>query len=92
MAVRRLVLVRHGETEGESSVRFHGSGDVALSNLGRRQMQGVARVLRDEPVDHWVASSLRRSWEGAAIASRPSVLPSAPATTPPGLRRKGPLP
>ena len=31
MGIGRLWLVRHGETEGESSVRYHGSNDVALS-------------------------------------------------------------
>ena len=29
------LLVRHGETEGESSIRYHGRTDVALSELGR---------------------------------------------------------
>ena len=32
----RLILVRHGETEGESSIRYHGRTDVALSELGTR--------------------------------------------------------
>ena len=35
----RLILVRHGETEGESSIRYHGRTDVALSELGRAQMR-----------------------------------------------------
>src|SRR6185437_6982531 len=29
----RLVLVRHGETVGNSSIRYHGRTDVALSEL-----------------------------------------------------------
>ncbi len=63
----RLLLVRHGETLGNSSVRFHGRGDVALSDTGRAQM----RALRDALVGEWfdlvVASPLRRSWESARI-------------------------
>ena len=43
--LRRIVLVRHGETVGNSSVRFHGSGDVALSDEGRSHMREVAREL-----------------------------------------------
>jgi broad specificity phosphatase PhoE len=60
-------MVRHGETEGNSSVRYHGSTDVPLSDLGRRQMREAARAL---PIDHYdliVASPLSRAWEAAAI-------------------------
>lgn len=67
--LRRIVLVRHGETVGNSSVRFHGSGDVPLSDAGRAQLRETARALRTEAFDLVVASPLRRSWEGAAIVS-----------------------
>ncbi len=65
--MRRIVMLRHGETVGNSSVRFHGSGDVALSDEGRVQMRAASRKLRQEVFDLVVASSLRRSWEGAWI-------------------------
>ncbi len=65
--VRRIVLVRHGETEGESSVRFHGATDVALDATGRQQMEKVARELADEPFSTVVASPLQRSWRAAWI-------------------------
>lgn len=65
--LRRLVLVRHGETQGNSGVRFHGSSDVPLSDAGRAQMGEVAALLRREPFDLVVASPLRRSWEAAQI-------------------------
>jgi broad specificity phosphatase PhoE len=67
--LRRVVLVRHGETVGNSSVRFHGSGDVALSEEGRSHMRDVARALRGEVFDLVLASPLRRSWESAWIIS-----------------------
>jgi broad specificity phosphatase PhoE len=70
MALRKLFLIRHGETDGQSSVRYYGSTDVALSASGKAQMRQVAAALRHQAVDLWVASSLRRSWAGAAIASR----------------------
>jgi len=41
----RLILVRHGETEGESSIRYHGRTDVALSELGRAQMRLAGRAI-----------------------------------------------
>jgi broad specificity phosphatase PhoE len=65
----RIVMVRHGETEGQSSVRFHGSGDVPLCDEGRAQLRDSSRRLRGEAFDLVVASNLRRSWEAAAIVS-----------------------
>jgi broad specificity phosphatase PhoE len=41
----RFFLVRHGETEGESSIRYHGATDVPLSELGREQMRRVAGAI-----------------------------------------------
>jgi broad specificity phosphatase PhoE len=67
--LNHLLLVRHGETVGNSSVRFHGRGDVALSEHGRAQMREVRDTLAGEWFDLVVASPLRRSWEGARIVS-----------------------
>ena len=67
--LRRVVLVRHGETEGNSSVRFHGSNDVALSEHGRAQMRQRAACLHGEVFDLVVSSPLHRAWEGARIVS-----------------------
>jgi len=67
--LRRIVLVRHGETVGNSSVRFHGSSDVALSEEGRSQMRETAFRLRSEIFDLVVASPLQRSWEAAWIVA-----------------------
>jgi broad specificity phosphatase PhoE len=68
-SLRRIVMIRHGETEGRSSIRFHGSGDTPLSDEGRTQLRESTRALRTEVFDIVVASTLRRSWEGAAIVS-----------------------
>jgi len=68
-ALRRLVLLRHGDTLGNSRERYHGRNDVALSDHGREQMKRASRELRGEPLDLVVASPLRRSWESARIAS-----------------------
>ena len=71
--MRTLVLVRHGETVGNSSVRYHGRTDVELSELGRAQMRAARRWLqrrfgaaRFAPV---IASPLRRATEGASIVA-----------------------
>lgn len=64
--MRRVYLVRHGETEGESSIRFHGRNDVRLSDGGRGQIRALARWLPDEPVAV-VHSPLLRARESAEI-------------------------
>lgn len=71
-----LILVRHGETEGQSSVRLYGSTDVALSDLGRRQMQSVRGALGGLDFDRVLVSPLQRSRESAAIVCRASTPPS----------------
>ena len=63
----RVILVRHGETEGESSLRYHGVNDVALSEVGRAQMERVGRALADEVFDAVYVSRLRRTAESARV-------------------------
>jgi broad specificity phosphatase PhoE len=67
--LHRIVMIRHGETVGNSSVRYHGSSDLALSDTGREQLRRAAQRLRTEFFDAIVASPLRRSWQGAAIVA-----------------------
>jgi len=66
-----LVLVRHGETAGESSIRYHGRNDVPLSALGRAQMVAARGELElrfgDTRFDHIFATPLSRAMEGAKI-------------------------
>lgn len=64
---RRLWLVRHGETEGQSSVRYHGSGDVPLADLGRAQIRALAPWLHAVAFARIVHSPLVRAAESAAI-------------------------
>jgi broad specificity phosphatase PhoE len=73
--MRTLVVVRHGETVGNSSIRYFGRSDLELSELGRQQMHAARRWLRSHfgevrlaPV---IASPLRRALEGAAIIAGP---------------------
>ncbi len=79
MTIRRLFLIRHGETAGESSIRYHGRNDVPLSAVGREQMRRAGWVLSAEVIDTWVASTLHRSWEGARIVSQQAAVRIEPA-------------
>lgn len=66
-ALRRLVLVRHGETAGQSSIRYFGATDVPLSDEGRRQMERVGVALAAERFDVVYTSGLTRTIEAARI-------------------------
>ncbi|WAS93303.1 histidine phosphatase family protein [Nannocystis punicea] len=64
------MLVRHGETVGQSSIRLHGATDVALSSLGLQQIERVAAALAAEPGFAAVlASPLQRSRAAAALVA-----------------------
>lgn len=71
--LRRLILVRHGETEGESSIRYHGVTDVPLSALGRAQVLAARAHVGGRYLDRLVqgvwASTLCRSWVSAQIVA-----------------------
>lgn len=70
----RVTLVRHGETTGQSSIRYHGASDVPLSDTGRRQMSRVRAALRGEAFDAVFTSRLRRSVEAAEIITGGGVI------------------
>jgi broad specificity phosphatase PhoE len=63
----RLTLVRHGETVGQSSVRYYGRTDVELSDVGRAQMRRVREAVAGERFTAVFTSRLRRSVEAAAL-------------------------
>ncbi len=63
----RIALVRHGETVGNSSIRYHGITDVVLSSLGRAQAHEARALLGETEFDRVVASSLTRAWQTATV-------------------------
>jgi broad specificity phosphatase PhoE len=67
--LRRLILVRHGETAGQSSIRYYGVTDVPLSDSGRRQVRVARDEIRSDVYDGVWASTLCRSWESARIVA-----------------------
>ncbi len=63
-----LVLLRHGETSGQSSIRYYGATDIPLSDLGREQMRRSKEALRDFDFKRVFVSPLDRSQESARLA------------------------
>jgi broad specificity phosphatase PhoE len=64
---RRLWLVRHGETEGQSSIRYHGANDVPLSDVGRQQIRALLPLFAGVHFSQVLHSPLSRAAESAAI-------------------------
>lgn len=64
---RRIWLIRHGETTGNSSVRYYGATDVPLSDLGRHQVGRLAPLLAEQRFAALVHSPLSRAEESARI-------------------------
>jgi broad specificity phosphatase PhoE len=71
----RITLVRHGETTGQSSIRYYGATDVPLSAVGEAQMRRAAAALAGEDFDALVSSRLRRSRRGAALVAGGRLVP-----------------
>ncbi|MEL4152454.1 histidine phosphatase family protein [Corynebacterium bovis] len=66
---RRLILLRHGETEFNRGRRMQGQLDTDLSDVGRAQARAVAEVLAGRPVGAVVSSDLVRARETAEIVA-----------------------
>ncbi|MCC7365565.1 MAG: histidine phosphatase family protein [Dehalococcoidia bacterium] len=57
----RLILVRHGQSEGNANGVIQGHLDFGLTELGRRQAAATARRLAGEPIERVLSSPLARA-------------------------------
>ncbi len=65
----KLLLVRHGITEFNSTRRFAGHSDVEISGTGHEQAEKLRDRLADEKIDAVYCSDLRRALVTAEIVS-----------------------
>ena len=65
MRVRRLVMLRHGQTEFNAGSRMQGQLDTDLTDLGRAQAVAAAEVLAKRQPLVIVSSDLRRAHDTA---------------------------
>jgi broad specificity phosphatase PhoE len=65
---RRLVIVRHGQTEWSRTGRHTGRSDPPLEQEGRRQADALGRRLAGHPYAEVLVSPLRRAAETCALA------------------------
>ncbi len=80
-----VILVRHGQSQGNAEGRFGGHTDTPLSPLGRRQAEATAKTLAAEKVTAVYASDLRRAVETAKPLAE---LARAPLITSEALRER----
>lgn len=64
---RRLILIRHGQTDYNATRRMQGQLDTHLSDLGREQAATAGRALLDEPITRIISSDLTRALDTATI-------------------------
>jgi broad specificity phosphatase PhoE len=67
VTIRRLVMLRHGQTEFNAGNRMQGQLDTALSELGQQQAVAVAEALSKRDPLVIVSSDLRRAYDTAAV-------------------------
>ena len=60
-----VLLVRHGQSEGNAARRFGGHTATPLSSRGRRQANATAQALKDEELTAIYSSDLARAVETA---------------------------
>jgi glucosyl-3-phosphoglycerate phosphatase len=65
MRIRRLVMLRHGQTDFNAGSRMQGQLDSALTELGRAQAVAAAEVLGKLPPLLIVSSDLHRAYDTA---------------------------
>jgi len=67
--MKRVYLVRHGQTESSAKHAYSGQADIPLTELGRRQAREAGEQLRGAGVDRIYTSPLARAADTAeAIA------------------------
>lgn len=75
MTLRRLVLLRHGQTDFNVAGRMQGHLDSQLTDVGRAQAVAVAPAIAAMAPDLLISSDLRRAVDTADVLGAASGLP-----------------
>lgn len=67
--MKRVFLVRHGETDWNRDGRFQGKMDIPLNSLGEQQAEAAAKALGKADIDRMVSSPLSRAAKTAQAAA-----------------------
>ncbi len=80
-----VILIRHGQSQGNAEGRFGGHTDTPLSPKGRKQAEATARALASEKFSAIYSSDLPRAIETATPLAK---LTGAPLTSTDALRER----
>src|SRR5678815_2775844 len=75
-----VLLIRHGQSEGNAERRFGGHTATPLSPRGRKQAQATAHALKDEELTAIYSSDLARAVETAQPLAKLTGLPVQPTS------------
>lgn len=75
MKIRRLLMLRHGQTDFNLGSRMQGQLDTELSELGRVQAVAAAEVLSKHQPLLIITSDLRRAYDTAVVLGERTGLP-----------------
>ena len=59
--MKRIYLIRHGQTDWNVEGRWQGNLDVPLGEIGYKQAQALADTLQDRPISAIYSSDLMRA-------------------------------
>jgi len=70
----KLLIVRHGQSQGNVTGKVQGSQNPGLSPRGKRQAQALQKLLKEERVKVTYCSPLQRAHETAEAAGKEPIL------------------
>lgn len=73
--MKRLLLVRHGQTEWNALRRLQGQTDIALTPEGETQARALAPLIADLAPDRALSSDLARAMHTAALLGHEDATP-----------------
>ncbi|WP_113156435.1 histidine phosphatase family protein [Nitratireductor sp. OM-1] len=74
--MKRLMFVRHGESEWNASRRLQGQADIKLSEKGREQARALRSTVEALKPDTSITSDLKRAFETAKLLGMEAPLPN----------------
>lgn len=68
--MKKLFLIRHGETDGNRALKYYGHTDIRLNRNGIEQVRKLAESIGNEPIVSIYSSDLARAYETATIIAK----------------------